>query len=394
MRPRVCAAVLRHNTHGSNMATTKDNYAQVLEQVCVDVIAKEAPAVDKQGVFPAKSVAALRTAGLLGAMSAAEVGGLALGHRGAATIIRRISQDCGSTGMVVCMHFCGTAVLEQFADNATRKAAASGEHFSTLAFSEAGSRSHFWVPVGTAKLNGGDVVLDAHKNWITSAAAATGYIWSSKPLAAEGLSTIWLVPANSPGLTVQGAFDGLGLRGNDSSPAIAQNVHVPRSAMLGEDGKGFDIMMGVVLPMFNIGNAACTVGMMEGAVQRAADYAGGTKYGYSGTALNELPTIRNYLARIRVKTDMTRTLLEDTIVALETNRADAMLRILQCKAAAGETATEVLDLAMRVCGGAAFRKDVGVERFFRDTRAAGVMAPTTDVLYDFIGKAVTGLPLF
>jgi alkylation response protein AidB-like acyl-CoA dehydrogenase len=49
---------------------------------------------------------------------------------------------------------------------------------------------------------------------------------------------------------------------------------------------------------------------------------------------------------------------------------------------------------MRVCGGVAFRREVGVERFFRDARASGVMAPTTDVLYDFIGKAVCGLPLF
>ena len=47
-----------------------------------------------------------------------------------------------------------------------------------------------------------------------------------------------------------------------------------------------------------------------------------------------------------------------------------------------------------ICGGAAFRKEVGVERHFRDARAATVMAPTTDVLYDFIGKAVCGLPLF
>jgi len=86
--------------------------------------------------------------------------------------------------------------------------------------------------------------------------------------------------------------------------------------------------------------------------------------------------------------------LDDTITALEQNRADAMLRVLECKAAAGETATEVLDIAMRVCGGMAFRKDVGVERYFRDTRAAGIMAPTSDVLYDFVGKAVTGLPLF
>ena len=71
-----------------------------------------------------------------------------------------------------------------------------------------------------------------------------------------------------------------------------------------------------------------------------------------------------------------------------------MLRVLEVKAAAGETATEVTDLAMRVCGGAAFRKEVGVERHFRDARAATVMAPTTDALYDFIGKAVCGLPLF
>ena len=79
---------------------------------------------------------------------------------------------------------------------------------------------------------------------------------------------------------------------------------------------------------------------------------------------------------------------------MQANRADAMLRVLEVKAAAGETALEVTDLAMRVCGGAAFRKDVGVERQFRDARAASVMAPTTDVLYDFIGKAVCGLPLF
>jgi alkylation response protein AidB-like acyl-CoA dehydrogenase len=79
---------------------------------------------------------------------------------------------------------------------------------------------------------------------------------------------------------------------------------------------------------------------------------------------------------------------------VETVRPDASLRVLESKACAGETANEVLDLAMRVCGGAAFRKEVGVERYFRDARAAGIMAPTTDVLYDFIGKAVCGLPLF
>jgi alkylation response protein AidB-like acyl-CoA dehydrogenase len=164
--------------------------------------------------------------------------------------------------------------------------------------------------------------------------------------------------------------------------------------MLGADGGGFDIMMGVVLPLFNVLSAACAIGLMEAAVRRTAEHAGGLRYAHDGSTLAELPTIRNYIARMRVKTDMARTLLDDTLTAIETGRGDTMLRVLECKASAGDTATEVLDTAMRVCAGAAFRKDIAVERYFRDSRAAGVMAPTTDVLYDFIGKVACGLPLF
>jgi alkylation response protein AidB-like acyl-CoA dehydrogenase len=133
---------------------------------------------------------------------------------------------------------------------------------------------------------------------------------------------------------------------------------------------------------------------MEAATTKAIAHVAGAQLQHLGQTLADLPTIRAYLARMRIKTDMARALLLDTIQALESGREDTMLRVLESKAAAGEASTEVTDLAMRVCGGAAFRKDVGVERHFRDARAATVMAPTTDVLYDFIGKAVCGLPLF
>ena len=370
------------------------DYSATLERICTETVAPDAPNVDQHGAFPDRSLKTLAQAGLLGAVSAAEVGGLNLGHRGAAAIVGRLAQDCASTAMVVCMHYCGTAVLEAHAPRQIRTAAASGSHLSTLAFSEAGSRSHFWAPVSTARRDGDDVVLDARKSWITSASKATSYVWSSRPLQADGLSTLWLVPADTAGVRVQGPFDGLGLRGNDSSPVSANGARIPAAAMLGEDGKGFDSMMGIVLPLFNVLNAACSVGIMEAAVQRTAQHASGTRYAHLDSALADLPTIRSYIARMRIQTDMARTLLDDTIVALETSRPDAMLRVLSCKAAAGETAGEVVDTAMRVCGGAAFRKDIAVERYFRDAHAAGVMGPTTDVLYDFIGKAVCGMPLF
>jgi len=376
------------------MTTNAENYQEILNHTCVETVRELAPEVDRSGAFPERSIEALKLAGLMGAVSATEVGGLGLGPRGAAEIVRRVAQECGSTAMVLCMHYCGASVLEVHASHPVRRAAALGDHLSTLAFSEAGSRSHFWAPMGSAKREGNEIVLNARKSWVTSASKATAYVWSSKPLEAEGLSTIWLLPADTKGITIDDPFDGLGLRGNDSSPVSAEDVRLPDSAMLGQDGKGFEIMMGIVLPMFNVLNAACSIGLMEAAVERTAQHAAGMRYAHMDSSLADLPTIRNYIARMQVKSDMAKTLLEDTVVAIETGRGDTMLRVLECKASAGEAATEVLDLAMRVCGGSAFRKDVGVERYFRDTRAAGVMAPTTDMLYDFIGKAVCGMELF
>jgi alkylation response protein AidB-like acyl-CoA dehydrogenase len=358
------------------------------------VAREHAPRVDKAGAFPEEAVAALRERGLLGLLSAQEVGGLGGGLRDAADGVRALATACSSTAMVTCMHFAGAAVIEKLGPRSVREAIARGEHLSTLAFSEAGSRSHFWAPTSTARGAGDVVVLDADKSWITSASHATAYVWSSKPLAAEGASTLWLVPHDAAGLTVTRPFDGLGLRGNDSCPVQARGVRVDPASMLGEDGKGFEVMMGVVLPFFNVMNAATSVGLMEEAVRLVAAHAEVTRYEHAGTAVRDLPTARATIARMRVRAEMARCLWEDTIAAIENGRDDAQLRVLECKAACNDAALEVLDLAMRVAGGAAFRRDLPVERLFRDARAGAIMAPTSDVLYDFIGKAVTGLSLF
>ena len=357
-------------------------------------ISARAPGVD-QGAFPAAIVRELGAAGLLGLISSPEVGGKGLGLAAAAQVVERSARECGATAMVLCMHYAAAIVIETHEDLATRRAIASGEHLSTLAFSEVGSRSHFWAPQGNATADGAQVRLDARKSWVTSAQHADSYVWSSKPVAGAEASTLWLVPRTAAGLAVAaGGFDGLGLRGNDSCPVQAASVLVPSTARLGDDGGGFGIMMGVVLPWFSVLSASVSSGLMEAAVGRAATHVSATRLEHLGSSIADLPTVRAYIARMRITTDQTKALLADTIAAIAAGRADATLRVLSVKAAAGENAGVVTDLAMRVCGGAAFRKEVGVERAFRDARAAQVMAPTTDVLYDFIGKAVCGMPLF
>jgi alkylation response protein AidB-like acyl-CoA dehydrogenase len=376
------------------MSKTEAQVVEAIDRIARQVIAPAAIEVDRLGTFPRAAVEALGAEGLLGLTIHPALGGLGHGPRVAALVVERIARECGSTAMVVCMHYAACAVLDKHAPDDVRREIAAGRHLSTLAFSEVGSRSMFWAPVSTAQRTEHGVRLNARKGWATSARNADSYVWSSRPVEAEGASTIWLVARDAPGLRAGASFDGLGLRGNDSLPLTAEDVLVAESARLGEDGKGLDIMLGLVLPTFNLLSAATSVGLMEASAARAAAHAAAVRFEHTGSSLAELPTIRAFLARMRVATDMARCLLHDTAAAIEGGREDTMLRVLECKAAAAESATEVTELAMRVCGGAAFRKDVGVERFFRDARAASVMAPTTDQLYDFIGKALCGLPVF
>src|SRR5262245_38183861 len=103
-----------------------------------------------------------------------------------------------------------------------------------------------------------------------------------------------------------------------------------------------------------------------------------------GQTLGEsLPTLRAQLATMQIDTDGLAARMDDLIDHLERPRDTTVLRVLECKAAAGEVAIGVTSAAMRACGGAAFSKHMNVERLFRDAHAGAVMAPTGDVLRAF-----------
>jgi alkylation response protein AidB-like acyl-CoA dehydrogenase len=373
---------------------TASAFLDVLEETITTVIEPAAADVDTNGVFPRPAVTALGENGLLGLLSATDVGGLGGSLAEAAQVVRRLAAACGSTAMVVCMHYSAAAVIEQHGPETVRRSIAAGTHLSTLAFSETGSRSQFWAPLGTAALDGGQVVLNASKSWVTSAGEADSYVWTSRPVTADSGATLWLVPSDAAGLKVAAPFDGLGLRGNASSPVLATDVTIPASARLGEDGAGLDIALSVVLPVFQILNASCSLGLMDAAIARTIVHATSARLEHLEQTLADQPITRNHIAAMKNHADAASSLVEDAVAALQAGRPDAPLRMLQSKAVAGETALGVLDTAMRVGGGAAFRKDIGIERHFRDARASAVMAPTVDALRDFIGRAVCGLPLF
>jgi alkylation response protein AidB-like acyl-CoA dehydrogenase len=382
---------------------SRESYNDALLRVVEEVVAPGAAAVDSAGAFPQAQIEALGAAGLLALTVPTEFGGGGGGLREAAQVIRELGATCGSTAMVMTMHYSATAALVAGGDKQTLAAIADGGHLSTLAFSETGSRSHFWAPMSTAVRDdpgagAGDhratVRLDAAKSWVTSAGRADSYVWSSRPLdAAAGPMTLWLVPAGTPGLSVAGAFDGLGLRGNSSMPMTADGARVPLASMLGTDGGGLDLAMAAVLPVFLICSAAMSAGLLRRLADETARHLAGTRLAHLDISLADQAQPRAQLARLRIEADRTWALVTDTLAAVEAGRPDAQLLVLEVKAAAGEAAANAADLALRACGGAAFRKESAVERLFRDSLAARVMAPTTDALHDFIGRALLGLPL-
>lgn len=361
-------------------------------------IAPNAARVDEEAAFPQEAIDALARNGYLGLAIAPEYGGMGQGLRVTCAVLDQIAQRCASTAMVYLMHLCGVAcyaaVPERMAEYL--RAAAAGEHLSTLAWSERGSRSHFWAPVSQAVRRDGAVTISADKSWVTSAGHANGYVvstrWSEGTAPTETM--LYLLLRDDPGLRVAGEWSGMGMRGNASAPMQIEGATATADRALSDAGQGFQTMLGVVLPVFQLGVAAICTGIAEAAVQATRRHLVASRFEHLGSSLADLPNLRARLAQMRIETDRSRAHLVSVIDAVESPRLETTLLVLEVKAAASETALEVTDLGMRTCGGAAFSKHLGLERNFRDARAPVVMAPTTDHAYDFIGRILCGMELF
>ncbi len=376
------------------------DWVRVAETTADETLAPHADDVDRRGRWPAEGVAALGKAGLFGLTLPRAAGGAEEGPRAFAAVTRALAQRCASTAMIYLMNACATQVIAAAQAFPRRdevlRAVAEGRHLTTLAFSEKGSRSHFWSPVSQAVAAGDAHRLTAEKSWVTSAGHADSYIVSARaagsadPLA----STLYWVPADARGLATSGPWDGLGLRGNASAPMRLEGVAVPTNHRVSEEGQGFAAMLNVVLPWFQLGSAAVSVGIARAATGGIRQHLLAAKLEHLGQPLASLMNLRARLAQMQITVDTQEAFLEHVAGKMEAAAPDALLAVLESKAAAGEAALHVTDLAMRTGGGACFSRHLTVERNFRDARAAAVMAPTTDVLYEFIAKSLLNMPLF
>ena len=172
-------------------------------------------------------------AGILGLTAGADVGGGGAGLRAAADVVERLAGACGSTAMVVLMHYAATARASRpTARRRSARRSRAGRHLTTLAFSEAGSRSHFWAPLRARPPPAGDGSRASTPTRAGSPprAEADSYVWSSRPSPPSGPDdAVARAVRRRRARASPAGFDGLGLRGNGSTPVTADGVARPGS---------------------------------------------------------------------------------------------------------------------------------------------------------------------
>ena len=386
--------------HIYQLDETASRTADEAARLAAEKIAPNAVETDRLGTFPTTSLAALRQAGWLGLTLPAEIGGRGQGPGAFAAVVEAIAEACPSTAMIYVMHVSAVQALVASTSLADRdsilREVAAGRHLTTLAFSERGSRSQFWAPVSQLERNGEGFRVNAHKSWVTSANHADSHVSSVQQPGATNPSesTLFLLSSHADGVKTVATYDGLGLRGNDSAPVEYTDVAVAAGDLLTEQGAAMSTMLEIVLPWFVVGTSAMANGICRAATAATAQHLVNTEFQNDHSKLRDLPNLRSRLAEMHLCTEQSRAILGYTVQCMAQPDELTPLYVLQSRNAALQAASHVTDLAMKACGGAAFSKQLGIERLFRDARAGWVMAPTVDHLRDFVGRALTGLPLF
>jgi alkylation response protein AidB-like acyl-CoA dehydrogenase len=362
-----------------------------LEKV-LDVAEANAAAVDRESRFPSEAVTALTESRLLGLTLPEEAGGIGGTPSDFLQVITELASRCASSAMVYLMHVASAQVALAGGAPAESMRAIATTSLSTLAFSEKGSRSHFWAPVSIPVDDGGGLRLSAHKSFVTSAGHAGHYVVATRQAEAESplASSLYLVGASASGLTVGEPWSGLGLRGNASAPMTFETP-LAECQLLGEDGKGLDLMLGVVLPWFQLGQGGVSTGIAQGAMRAAVAHVTGARFEHLDQTLADLPTVRARIGRAQTEIEAVDGFLQQ--LAMRMAESDPAAPVLSAKAVGNELAIRVTAQLMQAAGGAAMSSQLPIERFFRDARAGSVMAPTTDVLYELTGRSLVGLPL-
>lgn len=370
-------------------------------EIAGDVVAANAERTDREARWPETGIRALQNAGLGGLTIPAELGGLGQGTYGLTQVCEILGQECASTAMCYGMHCVGATVLAAKArpDQIDRflKPIVEGRHLTTLSLSEAGTGSHFYIPHTRLEVVSPDAYkVTGNKTFVTNGGYADSYVVSTvaaDPGAPLGQFSCVVIEQDAQGIAWGDPWNGLGMRGNSSRALELKQVLVPRSNLLGEEGDQIWYVFQVVTPYFLMAMAGTYLGIASAALEEARNHLIRRHYSEAGSSLAQLPVLQHRLGCLWGMLERTRRLNYHAAIAFDAGDPDALPAVFTAKAEVADCAVDIVNEVMTLTGGMGYRDESRLHKLLRDARAAHVMAPTTDVLRIWTGRALLGQPI-
>ena len=232
------------------LGETVDILRHTVGEFAAREIAPRAAEIDRTNEFPRDLWPALGKLGLLGITVEEEWGGAGLGYVAHAVAMEELSRASASVGLSYGAHsnLCVNQIRRHGTDEQKGRflpRLISGEHVGALAMSEAGSGSDIVGMRLRAVKRGDRYVLDGTKMWITNGPDADVLVVyaSTDPQAGSRGITAFIVPRDSPGLSVSPKLDKLGMRGSNTAELVFDGCEVPADHVLGEEGGGVGVLM-------------------------------------------------------------------------------------------------------------------------------------------------------
>jgi alkylation response protein AidB-like acyl-CoA dehydrogenase len=360
-------------------------------------IAPRAAEYDAAGANPIDSWRALGRDGVLASCIPAAYGGLGLDMPTYIGVIRTIAQGCANTAMTVHMHSTVMRFIDALGTAAQKRryfeeVVGHGRLFGSWGSEPAVSLSRTFLIETTARRDGDVYVVDGVKHFCTMALGASHYmVWC----ALEGGSDMnkallqVLVPADTPGIVTDGKWNTLGMRATFSPSVSFRSVRVPKDGALGDPGAA--LRVGVV-ESFALGYAAVYVGIAEGALAFAIDYAKQRIVKPENVPVAHDPAVQRHVGELAAHLDAARLVLADSAERWDgTAVPERSVLGNRAKYLATEVGLAVTSRAIQVVGGRGAYKEFPAERAFRDLRTSTLMPPTVDRMLEGIGKHALGL---
>jgi alkylation response protein AidB-like acyl-CoA dehydrogenase len=358
-------------------------------------IGPRAAECDRLARYPQESLNALRDAGLWALRTSRDYGGLGADLVTVCLIVEEIAKKCPSTAMCYKMHLEATELLNQiptpYQVERFVKPLARGEVFATIAGGETtGATGADWRPiamdVSTCPSADGGFRLDhVRKSYVTSAGHATHYLTlcrlEGRP--AQGMPDFLMVERDQIGWEVVGEWNGLGMRGNSSSPMIFNGV-VPAEHRLGIGREKEPVIAKYMMPLLILTYAAAYLGIASGAYEIACEE--GMKRFPSGARRLDAPINQRRFAEMSAQIEAARALLHSAAAMADAGKAPSIVPYIQAKVLCSEAAVRVTQDLMTIFGGTAFAARLPFERYFRDARAGMVMGMANDQAYELIAS--------